>query len=132
MTKKPAEDFEYLSNDPNFVPNPEIEEFMEEEISRAPKDPDLLANHKVTTAFPALAKAADPASGLVEAYGEMEEMRGYQTGADQEWVVAHPVKSKEGKALGIFMTGWSFRRYAAYLQEQAKRDLSEAAEKEKK
>src|SRR4029453_14274629 len=43
MTKKPAEDFEYLSNDPDFVPNPEIEEFMEQEISRAPKDPDLLA-----------------------------------------------------------------------------------------
>src|SRR5919205_1243775 len=43
MPKKEAEDFEYLSNDPDFVPNPEIEEFMEEEIARAPKDPDLLA-----------------------------------------------------------------------------------------
>lgn len=43
MPKKRPEDFEYLSNDPNFVPDPEIEQFMEEEISRAPKDPDLLA-----------------------------------------------------------------------------------------
>jgi hypothetical protein len=43
MPKKRPEDFEYLSNDPNFVPNPEIEEFMEEEIARAPKDPDQLA-----------------------------------------------------------------------------------------
>ncbi len=43
MPKKRAEDFEYLSNNPDFVPDPEIEEFMEEEISRAPKDPDLLA-----------------------------------------------------------------------------------------
>lgn len=43
MPKKTAEGFEYLSNDPNFVPNPDIEEFMEEEISRAPKDADLLA-----------------------------------------------------------------------------------------
>ena len=43
MPKKRPEDFEYLSNDPNFVPDPDIEEFMEEEISRAPKDPDLLA-----------------------------------------------------------------------------------------
>lgn len=42
MAKKPAEEF-YLSNNPDYVPNPEIEEFMEEEISRAPKDPDLLA-----------------------------------------------------------------------------------------
>ncbi|HEY6119128.1 MAG TPA: DUF6335 family protein [Pyrinomonadaceae bacterium] len=41
-TKRP-EDFEYLSNNPNFVPDPEIEEFMEDEISRAPKDPELLA-----------------------------------------------------------------------------------------
>ena len=44
MPKKDPEDFKYLSNDPDFVPNPEIEQFMEEEIARAPKDPDLLAN----------------------------------------------------------------------------------------
>ena len=44
MPKKRPEDFEYLSNDPNFVPDPEIEECMEEEISRAPKDPELLAH----------------------------------------------------------------------------------------
>ena len=44
MPKKHAEDFEYLSNNPNYVPDPEIEEFMEEEISRAPKDPELLAH----------------------------------------------------------------------------------------
>jgi hypothetical protein len=44
MAKKHGDDFEYLANDPNYVPDPEIEQFMEEEISRAPKDPDLLAN----------------------------------------------------------------------------------------
>jgi hypothetical protein len=44
MPKKHAEDFEYLANDPNFVPDPEIEDFMEEEILRAPKDPELLAH----------------------------------------------------------------------------------------
>jgi hypothetical protein len=43
MPKKRRDEFEYLSNDPEFVPDPEIERFMEEEISRAPKDPDLLA-----------------------------------------------------------------------------------------
>jgi hypothetical protein len=43
MPKKQPEGFEYLSNDPNFVPDPEIEKFMEEEIARAPKDPDQLA-----------------------------------------------------------------------------------------
>jgi len=44
MTRKQAEDFNYLSNDPDYVPDPEIEEFMEEEILRAPKDPELLAH----------------------------------------------------------------------------------------
>ena len=44
MTKKHGDDFEYLANDPNYVPDPEIEEFMEQEISRAPKDPELLAH----------------------------------------------------------------------------------------
>lgn len=33
----------YLANDPDYVPDPEIEEFMEQEIHRAPKDPDQLA-----------------------------------------------------------------------------------------
>ena len=44
MPKKHAENFEYLANNPDFVPNPEIEAFMEEEIQRAPKDPELLAH----------------------------------------------------------------------------------------
>jgi len=44
MSKKETGGFEYLSNDPDYVPDPEIEEFMEEEISRAPKDPELLAH----------------------------------------------------------------------------------------
>ncbi|HEU4507540.1 MAG TPA: DUF6335 family protein [Pyrinomonadaceae bacterium] len=44
MPRKNADDFEYLSNNPDYVPDPEIEEFMELEISRAPKDPDLLAH----------------------------------------------------------------------------------------
>ena len=43
MPKKQATDFEYLANDPNYVPDPEIEEFMELEISHAPKDPEVLA-----------------------------------------------------------------------------------------
>ena len=44
MPKKQPADFDYLANDPDYVPDPEIEEFMEMEISRAPKDPELLAH----------------------------------------------------------------------------------------
>src|SRR5688572_1827849 len=43
MPRKQPTDFDYLANDPDYVPDPEIEEFMEEEIARAPKDPELLA-----------------------------------------------------------------------------------------
>jgi uncharacterized protein DUF6335 len=43
MPKKRAEDdFEAISG-ADYVPDPEIEEFMEEEIARAPKDPGHLA-----------------------------------------------------------------------------------------
>lgn len=44
MNNKPAKDFDYLANNPEYVPDPEIEEFMEGEISRAPKDPEHLAH----------------------------------------------------------------------------------------
>lgn len=44
MPKQQPEEFAYLSNNPDYVPDPEIEEFMEEEILRAPKDPELLAH----------------------------------------------------------------------------------------
>jgi hypothetical protein len=43
MPKKSPEEFNYLSNNPDVVPDPEIEQFMEEEIARAPKDPNQLA-----------------------------------------------------------------------------------------
>ena len=44
MAEEKTDDLSYLSNNPNYVPDPEIEEFMEEEILRAPKDPELLAH----------------------------------------------------------------------------------------
>jgi len=40
MSKQQPDEFEYVS--PDYIPDPEIEEFMEEEILRAPKDTDLL------------------------------------------------------------------------------------------
>lgn len=44
MPKKRPEEFEYLSNNPDVVPDPEIEQFMEEEIAHAPQNPSLLAD----------------------------------------------------------------------------------------
>ena len=61
MPKKRPEDFQYLSNNPDAVPDPEIEEFMEEEIARAPKDPGLLAQRlRNNTAASPLDAGGDP------------------------------------------------------------------------
>ena len=41
MSKPQPGEFEYLGS-PEYVPDPEVEALMEEEIQRAPSDPDLL------------------------------------------------------------------------------------------
>src|SRR5688572_20212054 len=33
-------------------------------------------------------------------------------GPDKEWVAASPVKKEDGTALGILVTGWTYRRFA--------------------
>jgi Family of unknown function (DUF6335) len=43
MPENEPEEFEGLNNNPDYTPDPEIEQFMEEEIQRAPQDPELLA-----------------------------------------------------------------------------------------
>ena len=100
-------------------------------VLRSEADPDMLAGKSVIAAFPALKKALDPASGVVEAYGEMAEMRGLRTGQDLAWVIVHPMKDDKGLK-GLFVTGWSFRKYAAYLDDKAKRHLSEMSLKAEK
>jgi len=97
-------------------------------VLRSESDPDFLAGKSVLASFPTLKKALDPASGNVEAYGEMPEMRGVKNGPDLAWVVAHPVKDDKGLK-GLFVTGWSFRRFSYHLEETAKRHLIEATEK---
>jgi hypothetical protein len=99
-------------------------------VLRSEADPDLLANKSVFAVFPELKKALDPSSGNVEVFGEMQEMRGVRTGPDTQWVVAHPVKDPGGQVKGLFVTGWSYRRFAYHLEEMAKRDLIEAAKQE--
>jgi len=73
MKNKKPEDFEYLSNNPDFVPDPEIEEFMEEEISRAPKDPELLARRLRNNHSAAPAGVGDPDSDWDDSTEEGEE-----------------------------------------------------------
>lgn len=97
MTKKSAEDFGYLSNDPNFVPDPEIEEFMEEEISRAPKDPELLA-HRLRNNT-----AASPrdAGGDLDAAWEDVNDSGSETVAGDNPTPDQSIVEENAQALGV-------------------------------
>lgn len=99
-------------------------------VLRSEADPDMLANRSVLAAFPELKKALDPKSGVVEVFGEMQEMRGVRNGPDLQWVAAHPVKDGGGELKGMFVTGWSFRAYAYRLQEAARRDLLEITKRD--
>src|SRR6266511_3398246 len=97
MAKKQADDFEYLSNDPDFVPNPEIEEFMEEEIARAPKDPELLAHrlHNNTAASP------QDAGGDLDADWEDVNNTGSESIAGDSPTPDQSIVEENAKAVGV-------------------------------
>lgn len=46
-------------------------------------------------------------------------------GPDKEWVAAVPVKRADGSALGVLVTGWTYRRFAYHLQVTLQRDLQD-------
>ena len=97
MPKKHAEDFEYLANNPNYVPDPEIEEFMEEEISRAPKDPELLA-HRLrnnTSASP-----RDAGGDLDAAWEDVNES-GSETVAGDNPTPDQSLVEENARAMGV-------------------------------
>lgn len=97
MPKKHAEDFDYLANNPDYVPNPEIEEFMELEISRAPKDPDLLADRlrNNTAASPA------DAGGDLDADWEDVNNSGSETVAGDNPTPDQSLVEENASAIGV-------------------------------
>src|SRR4029453_8522542 len=97
MTKKPTDDFEYLSNNPNFVPDPEIEEFMEEEISRAPKDPELLAQRLRNNT----AGSARDAGGDLDADWEDVNASGSETVAGDNPTPDQSLVEENASAIGV-------------------------------
>ncbi|AUX20584.1 hypothetical protein SOCEGT47_010560 [Sorangium cellulosum] len=99
-------------------------------VLRSEADPDMLANRSVLAAFPELRKVLAPGSGVVEAFGEMQEMRGVRNGPDLQWVAVHPVQGSGSALKGLFVTGWSFRAYAYRLQEAAKHEIAELAKRD--
>jgi hypothetical protein len=97
MPKKMPESFEYLANDPEFVPDPEIEEFMEEEIAHAPKDPELLAHrlHNNTAASPS------DAGGDIDAAWEDVNESGSETFAGDSPTPDQSMVEENAKAMGV-------------------------------
>ncbi len=100
-------------------------------VQRSEIDPDNLAQKQIFTVFPALKKALEPNAGVVEAWGDMEEMRIAKVGPEYQWVVAHAVRDKEGQTKGLFVTGWSLRRFAYHIDQAARDDLLKAVERER-
>jgi Family of unknown function (DUF6335) len=97
MPKKHAEDFEYLANNPEFVPDPEIEEFMELEISRAPKDSDLLA-HRLRNNT---AASPQDAGGDLDANWEDVNESGSETVAGDNPTPDQSLVEENAKAIGV-------------------------------
>lgn len=95
-------------------------------VLRSETDPDLPAGQSLYEAIPATKKLSDAGTGLLEAYGTMKGLRGAEKGADMQWVVGHPVKNKDGDVSGSFVTGWSLRKYAHYLEEDTRRHLTKS------
>ena len=97
MPKKQPEVFEYLANDPNYVPNPEIEEFMEGEILRAPKDPELLA-HRLRNNT---AASPNDAGGDLDASWEDVNESGSEAVAGDNPTPDQSIVEENAKALGV-------------------------------
>jgi len=96
MPKKMPESFNYLSNNPEFVPDPEIEEFMEEEIAHAPKDPDLLAQRLRNTAA-----SPQDAGGDVDADWEDVNQTGSEAVAGDSPTPDQSIVEENARAVGV-------------------------------
>lgn len=96
-------------------------------VLRGQTEPDLPAGKSLTKAVPEAKKMLSKDAGLVEVWGYMEGLRGVNKGGDKQWIVGHPVTSKEGELLGAFVSGWSLRKYAEYLENHVKIHLTKTA-----
>jgi Family of unknown function (DUF6335) len=96
MPRKTPESFNYLSNNPDYVPDPEIEEFMEEEIAHAPKDPELLAQRLHNTAASPL-----DAGGDLDATWEEVNSTGSETFAGDNPTPDQSLVEENARAMGV-------------------------------
>jgi hypothetical protein len=89
---------------------------------------DTMAGQNIVQIFPDLAKALGGA--FVETTGSFPGVTSPQ-GPDRDWIAGAPITRSDGTVGGIFLTGWTYRKFAYHLQEQLKHDLGEALLKAK-
>lgn len=87
---------------------------------------DAMAGQNLVATFPDLKKALG--GSFVTTTGAFPGASTNQ-GADRDWIAASPVKDDSGKLLGLFVTGWAYRRFAYHLQESLRSDLAEKIRK---
>jgi len=95
-TQKP-EEFEYLSNNPDYVPDPEIEAVMEEEILRAPKDTEHLAQRLRNNT----AASPQDAGGDIDAAWEEVNETGSETVAGDNPTPDQSNVEENARAVGV-------------------------------
>ncbi|HKQ70826.1 MAG TPA: hypothetical protein VJT73_15875 [Polyangiaceae bacterium] len=94
-------------------------------VLRSDQEPEQLAGKALNTAYPALIKVL--AGEIIETRGSMPETAGARTGGDEQWVASAPVRDGQGVVRGMYITGWSMRRFAYHLEETLKHDLTAEA-----
>ena len=99
---------------------------------RSDADQDLAAGESLTEAIPDAKKIFEKDAGLTEVWGYSQGLRGVVKGGDLQWVVGAQVKGADGKLKGAYITGWSLRKYAEYLENHVRDHLTEVQENKSK
>ncbi len=87
---------------------------------------DVMAGKNLVTFFPELAKVQ--AGSFIVTTGAFPGQTIQEQ--DRDWIAAAPVKGDDGKVVGLFVTGWTYRRLAYRLHESLKHDLEEQQKKD--
>jgi hypothetical protein len=94
-------------------------------ILRSDAEQDLAAGESLTESIPAAKKIFEKDAGLTEVWGYCRGLRGVEKGDDLQWVVGAQVKGADGKLRGAYVTGWSLRKYADYLEKHVRDHLTQ-------
>ena len=81
---------------------------------------DAMAGQDLAKQFPGISKAL--AGEYTETTGAFAGPPG-PNGPDKDWLAASPIKNEQNKVVGLFVTGWSYRRFATHLQEVLKENF---------